>query len=230
MPEQKKQEKHPTVIFLRSYPKVIFFWPLLVTSLILWLIQAVVTGRNPAADPLPVLGYVWIIVFFINIFISAFDFSSTKFFVLILAIVIIILLVVFLVVPNVAPGVHISFSIYLGLPYQFYMIMALILAFILGIVVISTRFDYYKVERNEIIHKAGIFSSAERFPVRGLRFKKEIPDVFEFFLLRAGKITMYPGHSEEVMILPTVFNINKKEKDLDWLLSHVSVEPDEIDA
>jgi len=31
------------------------------------------------------------------------------------------------------------------------------------------------------------------------------------------------------MILPTVLNISKKEKQLDWLLSHVSVEPDEVD-
>ena len=110
------------------------------------------------------------------------------------------------------------------------MVMTLILAFILGIVVISTRFEYYKIERNEIIHKSGIFSSAERFPVKSLRFKKEIPDVFEFFMLRSGRMTIMPGKADEVMILNTVLNINKREKQLDWLLSHVSVEPDEIDS
>jgi len=31
------------------------------------------------------------------------------------------------------------------------------------------------------------------------------------------------------MILNTVLNINKKQEQLDWLLSHVSVEPDEVD-
>jgi len=96
-------------------------------------------------------------------------------------------------------------------------------------VVLSTRFEYFKIERNEIIHKKGIFSSAERFPVKSLRFKKEIPDVFEFFMLRAGKFTIMPGQADEVMILPTVLNVNKKERQLDFLLSHVSVEPDEID-
>ena len=109
------------------------------------------------------------------------------------------------------------------------MVMSVILVFILGLVVISTRFDYYKVERNEIYHKKGIFSSAERFPVKSLRFKKEIPDVFEFFMLRAGSLKIMPGHQDEVMMLNTVLNINKKERQLDWLLSHVSVEPDEID-
>ncbi|MFX1454898.1 MAG: hypothetical protein ACFFDB_05935 [Promethearchaeota archaeon] len=223
MSEQKKQPKYPNEIFIRSYPKIIFFWPLLITSFILWLIEAFTNN----ADISGTLGIVWFIVFFTNIFITAFDFSSTKFFVLILAVVIVLLLVVFLV-----PGLFANLSglsIDLTLTWQFYFVMTLILLFILGIVVLSTRFEYYKIERNEIIHKSGIFSSAERFPVKSLRFKKEIPDVFEFFLLRAGSITIDPGHADEVKILPTVLNINKVEKNLDWLLSHVSVEPDELD-
>ncbi len=218
----QKTEKRPDEIFVRSYPKVIFFWPLLITSFVLWLIQAFV-------DPSPVLGYIWFIVFFVNLFVTAFDFSSTKFFVLILAIVIIILIVVFLVLPNFTLDIT-GIEINLGLPWEFYMLMTIILVLILGIVFISTRFEYFKIERNEIIHKTGIFSSAERFPVKSLRFKKEIPDVFEFFMLRAGKLTIMPGKADEVMILNTVLNINKKEKQLDWLLSHVSVEPDEIDS
>ena len=222
MSEQKKKPKHPSEIYIRSYPKIIFFWPLLITSFILWLIQLF------SANPVSILGTVWFIVFFINIFVTAFDFSSTKFFVLILAIVIILLLVVFLVLPNFAISLNLEI-IDLSLSAQFYLVMTLILVFVLGIVIISTRFEYYKIERNEIIHKSGIFSTAERFPVKSLRFKKEIPDVFEFFLLRAGSMTIDPGHSDEVMILPTVLNINKIEKHLDWLLSHVSVEPDEVD-
>jgi len=223
----EKKVKHPNEIFIRSYPKVIFYWPLLITSLILWLIQALFKSNSTTNSA--ALGYAWFIVFFINIFVTAFDFSSTKFFVLILAIVVILLLVVFLVLPNFSVDLT-GIEIDLGLPWQFYMTMSIILAFILGIVVISTRFEYYKIERNEIIHKSGIFSTAERFPTKGLRFKKEIPDVFEFFLLRAGRITIMPGRADEVMILSTVLNINKREKQLDWLLSHVSVEPDELDS
>ena len=222
MSEQKKQAKHPSEIYIRSYPKIIFFWPLLFTSFILLIIEAFADSEISS-----VLGMVWFIVFFINIFVTAFDFSSTKFFVLILAIVIILLLVVFLV-PGLFSGLGVL-RLDLTLSWQFYLVMTLILLLILGVVIISTRFEYYKIERNEIIHKSGIFSSAERFPVKSLRFKKEIPDVFEFFLLRAGKMTIDPGHSDEVMVLPTVLNINKIEKHLDWLLSHVSVEPDEID-
>ena len=218
---EKKPEKHPTEIYIRSYPKVIFFWPLLITSFVLWLIQAF-------TDPNTTLGYVWFIVFFVNLFVTAFDFSSTKFFVLILAIVVVVLILVFMVLPRFSISLT-GLEIDLTLTWQFYMVMTIILLFILGIVIISTRFEYYKIERNEIIHKKGIFSTAERFPSKSLRFKKEIPDVFEFFMLRAGKFTIMPGKADEVMILPTVLNITKKEKQLDWLLSHVSVEPDEVD-
>ncbi|MBY8985647.1 MAG: hypothetical protein KGD65_11295, partial [Candidatus Lokiarchaeota archaeon] len=138
-----KKPKHPSEIYIRSYPKIIFFWPLLITSFILWIIEALSTDPEISG----VLGMVWFIVFFVNIFITAFDFSSTKFFVLILAIVIILLLVVFLV-----PGLFANLGglrIDLTLTWQFYVVMTLILAFILGIVIISTRFEYYKVERNE---------------------------------------------------------------------------------
>ncbi|HEC40744.1 hypothetical protein LCGC14_1422420 [marine sediment metagenome] len=221
----EKKAKYPNEIFLRSYPKVLFFYPLLIFSLILGLIQAL---GSPNTEVSKILGYIWFIVFFINIFVTAFDFSSTKFFVLILAILIVVLLVIFLVLPRFTLDIT-NVELNLALSWEFYMVMTLILGFILGITVLSTRFEYYKIERNEIIHKSGIFSSAERFPVKSLRFKKSIPDVFEFFLLRAGSLILMPGKADEVMILPTVLNINKKEKQLDWLLSHVSVEPDEID-
>ena len=117
----------------------------------------------------------------------------------------------------------------LGITATFYAITCIILVIILGFIVLSTRFEYYKIERNEIYHKSGIFSSAERFPTKGLRIKKSIPDVFEFFMLRAGSMTLFPGRADEVIILPTVLNINKKEQQIDALLSYVSVEPDEVD-
>jgi len=79
------------------------------------------------------------------------------------------------------------------------------------------------MERNEVIHKKGIFISAERYPTKSLRIKKEIPDIFEFFLLRSGSIHLFLGN-EEVVYLDTVLNINKKAKQLDYLLSDIEIE------
>jgi hypothetical protein len=215
-----KPTKPISEVFLRSYPKVIFFWPMALVSFILWIVQLV--------DPLPIalLGNVWLIVFFINMFIVAFDFSSTKFFVLILVAVVVVLLLIFLVPDMFAALPGGTFNP--GLTGEFYLVVTIIMALILGLVVLGSRFDYWKIERNEIYHKSGIFSSAERLPTKSLRIKKEIPDVFEFFILRAGSITLFPGHGD-VIPLPTVLNINKKQKQIDYLLSHVSIEPDELD-
>jgi len=220
-----KPTKPITEIYLRSYPKVIFFWPLTLVSIVLWLLQMIATASG--AGPLAWYGNFWIIVFFVNLFIVAFDFSSTKFFVLILVVVIVVILLAFLA-PNLFAGISAD-EFNLGLTPEFYLVVTIIMAFILGLVVLGSRFDYWKIERNEIYHKKGIFSSAERIPTKSLRILKEIPDVFEFFILRAGSITLMPGHGD-VIPLNTVLNINKKQKQIDYLLSHVSIEPDELDA
>ncbi len=209
----KREEK----IFLRSYSKVIFFYPLFFASLILYLIQYFV-GMDE-----PILGAIWITVFFANLFIIAFDTSSTKFFILLLAAIILIMFFTLIFHPNAIISQIMSFEVTIIMSYQFYLSTAVTLAFILLIAWIATRFDYWKMERNEVIHKKGIFISAERYPTKSLRIKKEIPDIFEFFLLRSGSIHLFLGN-EEVVYLDTVLNINKKAKQLDYLLSDIEIE------
>jgi hypothetical protein len=217
----EKKTKSVSEVKLRSYPKVIFLYPLVITSFILWLLQMAFTA------PEAWFGNIWMIIFFVNLFIMAFDFSSTKFFLLILAAVIIILLLVFLLPGGLLPPGAFDFN--LGLTAEFYFIVTIVLTFILGLVIIGAQFDYWKIERNEIYHKAGLFTTAERIPTKSLRILKEIPDVFEFFVLRAGSITLMPGHGD-VIPLTTVLNVNKKSEQIDYILSHISIEPDELDA
>jgi len=218
-----KKVKQVNEVYLRSYPKVIFLWPLMLTSFLLWILQLF-----QPTTPQAWYGNIWLIVLFSNLFIMAFDFSSAKFFLLIMAIVVVLLLVMFLVLPNVSiPIIGGDFN--LELTADFYLVITLVLVFILGLVVVSARFDYWKIERNEIYHKTGLFASAERMPTKSLRILKEIPDVFEFFVLRAGSITLMPGQ-HDVIHLNTVLNINKKQEQIDDLLSYVSVEPDELDG
>jgi hypothetical protein len=222
--KKKKATKPITEVKLRTYPKIIFLWPLLLTSAILWPIQFGI-GEQPAQW----LGIFWLIVLFCNLFVIAFDFGSAKFFILILAIVIFILLLIFWIIPTYGIPTIADITWNPGLTANFYMAMTLMLLLILFFVWLSALFDYWLVERNELYHKKGIFAAAERYPVKSLRLKKEIPDVFEFFILRAGSITLMPGRADEVIALRTVLNVNKKAEQIDYLLSHISVEPDEID-
>lgn len=210
-------------IILRSYPKIVFFYPLFFTSIILWIIQLFFP------DPLPILGAVWMIVFALNVFVTAFDFNSAKFFILLLAIIIVVLLLVFLVPWTDVLNLDFSgFQLDISVNAVFYLFVVITLGLTLLFVVISAHFDYWKVERNEIYHKSGIFSNAERFPVASLIYQKKIPDIFEFLVLRAGSITL--NLSKRVVIhLNTVINVNKKSRYLDYLLSHLEVEVDELD-
>ena len=112
---------------------------------------------------------------------------------------------------------------------EFYLCTTIILGLNLFIAWIGTRFNFWRLERNEVYHKQGIFQSATRYPVQSLRLKKEIPDIFEFFLLRAGSITLYFGKDNSAH-LKTILNINKKSKQIDALLSELEVDIEEIDG
>ncbi|MFX1495888.1 MAG: hypothetical protein ACFFBH_00030 [Promethearchaeota archaeon] len=213
--EMKMEEK----IYLRSYSKVIFFYPLLVTSLVLFLIQYFIGIDEPG------LGAIWITVFFANLFVIAFDTSSTKFFIILLAIIVIILLFTFLFHPLAILSQIFSFEVTITMSYQFYLSVSIILALSFLISWIATRFDYWTLERNEVIHKKGIFVSAVRYPTKSLRIKKTIPDIFELILLRSGAIHLILG-DQEAVYLDTILNINKKAKRIDYLLSDIEVEVD----
>lgn len=220
-----KREK-VTEITVRDWPKVIFFYPLFFTSLILWILQLTVAGKG--GEPVALFGFIWMIIFFINLVIIAFDFSTTKFFILVLVIIIAILLFVFLVLPNIQLGdIPPPEEYNIGMTDEFYLVITLLLGVVLFFVFVKTRFDYWTIERNEVYHKKGIFEQAERFPTNKMNIKKEITDVFEFFTLRAGSITFYV--EGEDYRLSTVLNVDNKAEKIDYLLSHMEVEVDNID-
>ncbi|MFO8017975.1 MAG: hypothetical protein R6U96_05025 [Promethearchaeia archaeon] len=205
-------------VTLRNLSKAIFFYPLFFTSLVLGLIQMFV------GEPIPILANFWISIFFLNLFVIAFDFNSTKFFVLILGIIVIALLVIFLVFPNIdLPEIDIEFTIVMSA--EFYLVMTILLGIILGLIILSSRFDYWTIERNEIYHKTGLLGDAKRYPMENFRFEKEIPDVFELLSLKAGSITLKPDRQTSIR-LRTVVNVNEKEEQLDYLLSRKHVQVD----
>ena len=211
--ERAKEEK----VYLRNYSKVIFFYPLFIASFILYLIQTIIGIEEPG------LGAIWITIFFANLFVIAFDTSSTKFFIILLVIIILIFIFAFVFHPGNVISQILSFEITITMSSQFYLVSTIILGLIFIIAWIATRFDYWKVERNEVIHKKGIFVSVDRYPTKSLRIKKEIADIFEFALLRVGRIQLFFG-GQDVIHLNTIININKKAKQLDYLLSNIEVE------
>jgi magnesium-transporting ATPase (P-type) len=209
--QAKEEKKKEEVIYLRNYSKVIFLFPLFITTIILWTIQYLF-GASGA--PVPWLGFVWTVVFFVNLLTMAFDMSSTKFFIIILIIAVLIVLSIFLSLPalintffeNVAV---VEFNI--GMNIDFYFVITVVMGILLLIALIAPRFNYWKLERNELYHRKGIFVEADRYPTKGLRYKKKIPDVLEFFFLGAGSLTLLLG-TDETEHLSTILRINNKLK------------------
>jgi len=202
-------------IFVRSYPKVIFLTPLWLTSLILWIIQWIMMQEPGVTEPNATLANIWMWMFFANLFVMSFDSPTGKFFMILIGIIVGALLVFLYVAPKLP-----NFNIKL-LPV-FYGFMTVILGIILLMAVIEARFEYWKFEKNEIIHKEGLFAAIKRFPTSDFRYKKEIPDVFEWIIAGAGSLTLYLQNTEPV-VLPTVPRINKISKELDQLLSQFRV-------
>ncbi len=214
----KKKEKPPVEkVVLKDYPKVIFFFPLFFYSLIALMIQ-MITGA--VSD---LLGEIWFAILFINLFVIAFDFDSTKFFILVMSCVLLILIVIFYgFFPYIEKLNEESVEVGAGLSVEFYWLQTIILGGILVFVIIARKFDYWIITNNQIIHKEGVFQKGESYPVQRFRFKKEIPDLLEYLLLRAGSMTLIFSQ-DNIVHLNTVLNIKKKQKQLDELLSEVKV-------
>ena len=223
--EQKSDKKFKEVerVYLRNYSKIIFFYPLFLLSCALWIVELII-GHEVSW-----LGFLWIIVFFINLLIIAFDVNSTSFFVILLVIIIVVIIFVFAILPYQVLPNFTGIETRIGMTSEFYFSMTLILGLALLMAVIATRFNYWRVERNEVYHKKGVITSAERFPTRNLRYIKKYPDIFELLLLGAGEITLVFS-PKEIFHLHTILGISKKSRKLDYLLSDLEVEIDDLNT
>ncbi len=91
-------------------------------------------------------------------------------------------------------------------------------------VFINTRFNYYEIRHNEILHHTGFLGRVKRFPSPNLKMTTEITDVFEYLLLRSGRIILFPASEREAIVLANVINVNKIERAVLELLGSLSVE------
>jgi len=204
-------------VILRDYSKVIFMYPTLIISIIGWIIQAMLH------IPLLVLEVLWVIMFFSNLFVVAFDFNPTQFIILMFVGLFLGAVIWFFILVPLETWIM-SKSISFGFTVHFYILMTAILFFMFIIAILKVMFNYYIIERNELYHRIGIFARSERYAISNVSFDKDIPDIFEFLLFGAGSITFYPEGGRRLIKLNTVVRINKKEEKLNILLSKILVE------
>ena len=205
---------------LWEWPKVVFLYPTMLVAAIAAL------GTAQWEERAATWGVLFLVVFFVNIVIIAFDFPRTASLSLLLLVVALILGGVLLndrfdffpalraLTERVSPRAN----------SQFYSFIAGGLAFVyLVVLIIDFRFDYWVVYPNESSPRRGILGNVSRYPAPNLQFYKEIDDVFEFFLFGSGRIMIQPTHGPPI-VLENVHRVNHKAKQIQELVDALNVE------
>ncbi len=201
--------------FLISYPKIIFLYPTFLTGLIVSLYLSFQGGPLEVANSGAVMAStIFLGVLALNLVILAFDFprttSLTLFFFLVALVMGLVLL--FVLKPDLLPRVTAFLLEFHPLANAtFYWAFSLMLALIAVMAWIHARFDCWEARPNELLHHHGIWGNLERFSAPGLRVDKEINDVFEYLLLRSGRLILHPSSERRSIILDNIPFIGQKE-------------------
>ena len=215
----------PKSIYLVSYPKIVYLYPSLIAAILAAIITKV-NGNEPGQVN-NIVCLVFLGIFCANLVVLSFDFPRTT------------SLTFFFIGVAVFMGLWLLSSTYPNLlpflgdlvenmqPFanaMFYTIFSTVLVIIYIAVVISVQFDYWEVRPNELLHHHGVLSDLERFSAPNLRIDKEINDLFEYLLLRAGRLILHPSNERRAIVLENVFFINKKEQQITKMLGALQVQ------
>jgi hypothetical protein len=105
----------------------------------------------------------------------------------------------------------------------FYWVWSSCVALLLAFAWLRTRFDYWEIDSNEIVHKRGWFGDVERWPAPNVRMTKEIRDVLEYLLFRSGRIVLVPANEQRAIVIDHVANIDRVEARIQKLLGALKV-------
>ncbi|MFK7819729.1 MAG: hypothetical protein AB8G99_13500 [Planctomycetaceae bacterium] len=182
---------------------------------------------RPGSHTAHVMARFFLLVLTINLVVISFDFPRTTSLTLFFFVVSVgvIVWMIFRLNPDVLPGV--TDWINSVTPFAnatFYFLFSLVMILLYIGVAISVRFDYWEVRPNELLHHHGVLSDLERFSAPNLRINKEINDVFEYALLRSGRLILHPSNERRAIVLENVFFINRKETQITRMLGALQVQ------
>ncbi|MEC9046565.1 MAG: hypothetical protein VYA51_01015 [Planctomycetota bacterium] len=215
-PTEPAPERPAERVIIRPWPKVVFLYPTFAASVLLCLLSGL--GMPVAPET---LGNTWMLVFMLNILIFSFDFSRIWSLVLVFAVALLVVLIFWLDLTGFVSNVLGKISITANT--SFYGFMSAGLGLILLIVWINSRFHYYEVNAREILHHHGYLGDVQRWSTEGLEMNKEIYDVAEYGMLRSGRLIFNPMTSKKAIVIDNVVCVNRIEKAINDLLSHVAV-------
>jgi hypothetical protein len=210
MSEQNEYLNKPLKVRIHSLPKVIFFYPVWLFSIVCAIVQA----ADPAASW---TGISWMMLFALNLFVIAYDFTEERTIIAVLGGVVIVL---GLVLGGVLSDV---FSFLEGfkpmMDATFYTMMSVIFGLVFFVSWVGSRLDYWEIEPNEVIHRYGLFRRMKRFSTESLRWDKVIPDVMERIMLGTGTIILTTPYEKHPIVIDHVTRIGKIDGHIAHILS-----------
>lgn len=215
-------------VILYAYPKLIFLYP----SLLLAFVTAVYLsftshGLETENTTAVLMNSLFLVVFGTNLVVLAFDFPRTTSLTLFFfaAAIVLALVLLFTLKPEVLPFITGFLQKYRPLANAtFYWTLTLIMGGIFAASFLTLSLDYWEVRPNELLHHHGFLSNLERFSAPNLRIDKEINDLFEYLLLRSGRLILHPSNERRAIILDNVPFIKDKERQITQLLSALKVD------
>lgn len=218
-------ERAPESVIIRPWPKVVFLYPTFVCATIFFLLSWLGIGRAEGQLGSTVLGNTFMLVLFCNLLVFSFDFSRIKSITIVISIIALVLLVLWIDGKTDITGYlgRVFRSIDIQVNTAFFAFLSAGIGFLLLLVFVNTRFNYYEVNAREILHHHGYLGDIQRWSTEGLEMNKEIADVVEFLLLRSGRLIFQPATSKKAIVLDNVANVNRIEKEVNDLLSVVAV-------
>ena len=217
----------PDRVLLVPYPKIVFLYP----TFLLAIVAAIWThllGRpfDPSSHVAAAIGTLFLGLFTANLVILAFDFPRTTLLTLFFFAVAVImaLILLFTFQPQLWPQLTDFIRHFHPVANAtFYWTIAVVLGAMFAVVAIVVRFDYWEVRGNELLHHHGFLSNLDRLSAPNLRMEKEINDIFEYLLLKSGRLIIYTSNDRQPIVLDNVPFIDRKEAGVNRVLGALQV-------
>jgi hypothetical protein len=219
---QSSQPVKPVILI--SYPKIILLYPTFIASILAAIMSCFYGIDSPHNQTVTLIFFS---VLMVNMVVLAFDFPRTTSLIVFFAIMTLAMgaMLVSIYFPEVLPSVaNMMKKVDPRANATFYTCFACMLGVIYLGVYINIRFDYWEVRPNELLHHHGFLSSLERYSAPNLRISKEIDDVFEYVLLRCGRLILHPSNEPRAFVLDNVLGIDRKEAAITKMLGALQVQ------
>ena len=208
-------------IVFRSWPKLFFAWPLALVAVIAGLIQLAFPAQGP------IIGKIFLLVLAFDFLILSFEVSRVASLLIVLAGMTLILAIILInqkltLLPFLSEWMA---KVNMSASSSFYFGFASVIGFIVFCMFIMTRFDYWILTHQELVHKRGFLGDSERYSTFGLRFQKEIVDVFEYVLAGSGRVIISTQMLQRPLVLENVLGVNRLERKVQKIFGNLEKIP-----